>query len=66
MEAKTVIIVGEDEQFVLDGTVLPKDLVNVNLTKEIDEVVDGVLVHTYTVSKIPHKKLEGAKGKILS
>lgn len=49
MKQKTILIFGDGLQLTLDGKVNIEDMVGFETTKEISEVVDDILVHTYTV-----------------
>lgn len=49
LEAKTVLIISDGHQITFDGVIHPSDFVGLKLQKEVDEVVDNYLVHTFTI-----------------
>lgn len=64
---KTVIILGSNIQLMFDGDIKPEQLININLKKEITEVAEDTVVHTYTAEEIPHNNStnEGIFGQII-
>lgn len=62
MIEKTVLIIEDGHQITFDGHPKIEDLIGINVIKEIEEVVDDMLVHCYTINSIA----EGLQGSILN
>ena len=57
MKTRTVLILGDGYQITLDENSMPIDVVGFDEPiQEISEVVDDMLVHTYTIRKKEEKK----------
>lgn len=49
---KTIILLDDERNMVFEGNIKPEGLVGLNLQEEVQEVVDGIIVHCYSVKQI--------------